>query len=153
MTSYHWPWRSAFGDPRLVTARPLEVGDDKLKDKLGAAQFSSATYRLFKLQGLENGCENYGQTVIYRGGIDHCEDGFCLDAHHEIPKGAVFPVCGNTWRMLADTRFRSYFEFVGNFDHHYGMFPSCGSDNPFSVMTLSSGRPAVAGAASSGSCC
>ena len=142
-----------FGDPRLVDARPLDVEDEKLKEKLGSAQFSSATYRLFKLEGLENGCENYGQTVIYRGGIPHHEEEFRLDAHHEIPRNGIFPVCGNTWRMLAYTRFAPYFEFVGNFDHHYGMFPGCGSDNPFAAMTLSSGRPAVAAASATGSCC
>ncbi len=141
-----------FGDPRLVTSRTLDVNDERLKEKLGAAQFSSATYRLFKLEGLEKGCENYGQTVIYRGGVAHHDECFRLDAHHLIPKDGIFPVCGNTWRMLADTRFKPYFEFVGNFDHHYGMFPGCGSDNPFSAMTLSSGRP-FAGTTSNGSCC
>lgn len=143
-----------FGDPRLVTARALAIEDPVLMKKVGASQFVSATYRLFKLDELEAGCENYGQTVIYRGGIPQHEEMFLLDAHHHIPKGGIFPVCGNTWRMLADTRFAPHFEFIGSTDKHYGLFPACGSNNPFSIMTLSSGRPTTAGlATSAGSCC
>ena len=45
--------------------------------------------------------------------------------------GKVFPVCGNSWLMLAETRFAEHFEFIGNFDRHYGVFPGCGTAVPF----------------------
>ena len=45
--------------------------------------------------------------------------------------GKVFPVCGNTWNMLKKTRFKKHFDFIGNFDKHYGIFPGCGKGNPF----------------------
>ena len=70
-------------------------------------RFYSATYRLFKLDGLESACEDYGQAVIYRGTIPDHAHRFVLDRHHDIEAGRIFPVCGNTWRMLHDTRFRS----------------------------------------------
>ncbi|MCB1050682.1 MAG: methyltransferase domain-containing protein [Acidobacteria bacterium] len=123
--------RSGFNDPRLVTDRPLDITDPALGEKVGNIQFFSATYRLFKLDGLESDCEDYGQAVIYRGGIPNQATVFHLDKHHAIQTGKVFPVCGNTWRMLAETRFRSYFEFIGNFERHFGLFEGCGGGIPF----------------------
>jgi arsenite methyltransferase len=125
--------QNGFLDPRLVTSRPLDITDDELKAKLGNANFYSATYRLFKLDGLEALCEDYGQAVIYKGTIENEPHAFTLDGHHLIEKGKVFPVCGNTWRMLADTRFKEHFDFIGDFSTHYGIFPGCGTANPFST--------------------
>jgi arsenite methyltransferase len=125
--------RSGFLDPRLIADRPLGVTDPALKAKLGAAKFFSATYRLFKLEGLEPLCEDFGQAVIYKGGVPHAEDTFVLDQHHEIERGKVFPVCGNTWMMLKETRFARYFEFIGDFSTHYGIFPGCGTTMPYSA--------------------
>ena len=136
--------KAGFFDPRLVTCRPLDITSEAVKAKLGRANFYSATYRLFKLDGLETLCEDYGQAVIYKGTIENEEEAFTLDGHHVIEKGKVFPVCGNTWRMLADTRFNEHFEFIGDFSTHYGIFPGCGTTMPFAT--------AATGTAS-GSCC
>lgn len=123
--------RQGFADPRLVEDRPLVVTDSVLADKLGNLRFFSATYRLFRLDGLETACEDYGQAVIYRGGIAQQPHRFVLDKHHGIEAGRVFPVCGNTWRMLHDTRFAPHFEFIGSFDRHHGLFEGCGGGLPF----------------------
>ena len=56
---------------------------------------------------------------------------FVLDKHHRIETGKQFPVCGNTWRMLHDTRFAAHFDFYGNFERHYGIFPGCGMGLPY----------------------
>jgi arsenite methyltransferase len=137
--------RAGFLDPRLVTSRPLDITNEAIKAKLGAATFFSATYRLFKLERLETACEDYGQAVIYKGTVSEQPDAFELDGHHLIERGKVFPVCGNTWRMLADTRFAPHFDFIGDFSTHYGIFPGCGTSIPFAM---------TAGAAKSeGSCC
>src|SRR5262249_45405517 len=80
------------------------------------------------------------------------EEVFELDAHHLVEKGKVFPVCGNTWRMLANTRFCPHFDFVGDCATHYGIFPGCGT-SPFATTMPGRRRPvgAVADAkASSG---
>jgi hypothetical protein len=61
--------RAGFLDPRLVTSRPIDVANEAMKRRLGQAQFFSATYRLFKLEGLETACEDYGQAVVYRGTV------------------------------------------------------------------------------------
>ncbi len=123
--------RHGFDDPRLVEDRPLEITDPKLSPRVGNLKFFSATYRLFKLDGLEAACEDYGQAVIYRGTIPEHAHRFVLDRHHDIEAGRAFPVCGNTWRMLHDTRFQQHFEFIGDFSQHYGIFPGCGTNIPF----------------------
>lgn len=43
---------AGFADPRLVRSRPIAVTDPSLREKLGEAQFFSATYRLFRSKGL-----------------------------------------------------------------------------------------------------
>ena len=120
-----------FADPRLTTDRPLEITDPVLATRAGNLRFYSATYRLFKIAGLETACEDYGQAVIYKGTIPEHPDKYAFDKHHDMETRRVFPVCGNTWRMLQDTRFATHFEFIGNFDRHYGIFTGCGTSIPY----------------------
>ena len=122
---------AGFIDSRLFEDRPLEVTDPELAPRVGNLKFFSATYRLFKIAELESDCEDYGQAVIYKGSIPEHPHRFILDKHHDIETGRIFPVCGNTWRMLQDTRFKEHFEFIGNFDQHYGLFEGCGGGLPF----------------------
>jgi SAM-dependent methyltransferase len=136
--------RQGFADPRLVEDRPLAVTDPVLAARLGPLSFFSATYRLFKLEQLESACEDYDQAVIYRGSVAQQPHRFVLDKHHGIEHGRVFPVCGNTWRMLRETRFAEHFEFIGNFERHYGLFEGCGSHMPFDR---------TASATAGGACC
>lgn len=136
---------AGFRDPRLVTSRPLEITDKDVGAKVGLTRFYSATYRLFKATGLEAACEDYGQAVIYKGGIPEAPHQFILDGHHVIDKGRVFPVCGNTWHILQQSRFASHFEFVGDFSSHYGIFPGCGTNIPFAETETAS--------VGSGACC
>ncbi len=122
---------AGFLDPRLVKDRPLSINNEHVLARIGHIGFYSATYRLFKLPELDPACEDYGQAVIYNGGIYDCEQAFSLDKHHFIETGKVFPVCGNTYRMLAQTRFAPHFEFIGNFDRHYGIFKGSDSSLPY----------------------
>ena len=138
--------RCGFADPRLVEDRPISIANPAIEAKIGHIRFFSATYRLFKIDGLEPACEDYGQAVIYKGTIPHRPNAFTLDKHHLIQSGKVFPVCGNTYRMLHETRFREHFDFVGTWDTHYGIFEGCGSSLPYSMA-------AATGADSSGGCC
>lgn len=137
---------AGFGDPRMVECRPLTVENPELEARVAPVNFISATCRLFKLDGLESACEDYGQAVIYKGTAPHAPHEFVLDDHHVIETGRVFPVCGNTWKMLHDTRLRPHFDFIGDFSAHYGIFPGCGGDGPFA-------RGAAEAAAPGGGCC
>jgi len=138
--------QAGFLDPRLVTSRSITVENEAMRAKLGQAKFFSATYRLFKVEGLESACEDYGQAVVYKGDVPEQPDAFELDGHHLIERGKVFPVCGNTWRMLADTRFAPHFDFVGNFATHYGIFPGCGTSISFATNSAPASK-------SIGGCC
>lgn len=80
---------------------------------------------------LEADCEDYGQGVIYKCTIENHSNKWSLDHHHTMLKGIIFPICGNTWNMLYETRFREHFEFIDNFNKHYGIFPGCGKYTPF----------------------
>jgi arsenite methyltransferase len=140
----HMARRAGFTDPRLVEDRPLEMTDPAIAARIGSIGFYSATYRLFKLDGLEPDCEDYGQAVIYKGTMANSPDRFVLDKHHDIETGRVFPVCGNTWRMLHDTRFAAHFEFIGDFSKHFGIFEGCGTGLPFDKSS---------GAGSAAACC
>lgn len=123
--------QAGFADPRLVADRPLSIGDGGIAAKLDGINFFSAAHRLFKLDGLEPQCEDYGQAVRYRGTVPGSERVFALDGHHAIEAGRMFAVCGNTWKMLHDTRFADHFDFFGDFGRHYGVFPGCGMSSPF----------------------
>ncbi len=123
--------KCGFLDPRLVEDRPLNIDNPKIEKLIGHIKFYSATYRLFKLDGLEAACEDYGQCVVYKGTIAHHEELFILDKHHAIETGRHFPVCGNTWRMLQETRFRAHFDFYGDMNKHFGIFAGCGTTLPF----------------------
>jgi len=71
---------------------------------------------------------------MYCGNIPDHTDRFVLDKHHDIETDRIFPVCGNTWRMLHDTRFAAHFKFIGDFSHHFGLFTSCGGGLPFDTV-------------------
>lgn len=123
--------RAGFGDPRLVDDRPLGINNPTIQEKVGPIRFFSATFRLFRIEGLEPACEDYGQAVIYKGTIPEQPHAFRLDKHHLIEAGRVFPVCGNTRRMLQESRLAPHFDFVGNGVAHYGIFAGCGTTMPF----------------------
>ena len=127
--------QAGFLDPRLVTDRPLTIENSRLEDKVKPIKFYSATYRLFKISDLESDCEDYGQAVRYLGGIPQHDAFFDLDEHHRFEKGKVEAVCGNTLRMLQDTRLSPYFDFYGDWQQHFGLFKGCGKDIPFTEDT------------------
>lgn len=124
--------RAGFTDPRAVENKPITVDNKLLEEKLGLIQFYSVTYRLFKIDGLESDCEDYGQAVSYKGTINGGEHSYDLDDHHHFPKGKLISVCGNTYKMLSDTRLQQHFEFFGSWETHFGIFEGCGGAMPFS---------------------
>ena len=124
--------KCGFKDPRLVSSAPITIRNKELEAKIGHIEFYSATYRLFKLPNLlEPDCEDYGQAVKYKGTIQNNPEYWELDGHHKIIRDKIFPVCGNTWNMLKHSRFNEHFEFIGNFNNHYGIFQGCGKSIPF----------------------
>ncbi len=120
-----------FTDPRVVESHPITIENKEVEEKVGDLSFFSVTYRLFKIDGLESDCEDYGQSVRYKGTIGENPHSYDLDDHHHFPKGKMMTVCGNTYKMLHDTRFAEHFEFFGTWDVHYGIYEGCGGNMPF----------------------
>jgi SAM-dependent methyltransferase len=140
---------AGFTDPRLVTDRAIEIEDEALRAAVRGVNFYSATYRLFKLPALETACEDYGQAVVYKGTIAHHPEAFTLDNHHVMDTGRVFPVCGNTFDMLHESRLRAHFDFIGDRSRHFGIFPDCGTPIPFTAARAGGADSDLA----AGSCC
>ncbi|MEX0798519.1 MAG: methyltransferase domain-containing protein [Bacteriovoracaceae bacterium] len=126
--------KAGFSDPRVVEAAPITIENKELEEKLGGYEFYSVTYRLFKIDGLEGDCEDYGQALIYKGTLEDSPNAFRLDQGHLFEKGKAAAVCGNTFLMLQKSRFKEHFEFIGSFEKHFGIFPGCGVENPFAKL-------------------
>ncbi|MCP9808979.1 methyltransferase domain-containing protein [Cyanobium sp. HWJ4-Hawea] len=138
--------QAGFPDPRLVADRPLAINDPELQAKTALLNFFSATYRLFRIEGLEDACEDHGQAVIYRGSLPDQPHQLAFDKHHLIDADRVFPVCGNTFRMLQESRLAPHFSFIGDASRHFGLFPGCGGSMPFDSTAAGAGAAADAGA-------
>ncbi len=142
---------AGFQDSRLVSDREIQITEPALAPLVGEARFYSATYRLFNIAELEDACEDHGQAVIYRGTIPEFPTRLDFDKHHSIESGRVFPVCGNTYRMLQQSRFAPHFEFIGSFEPHFGLFEGCGAAIPFDTTSVDSASTAAT-AATAGCC-
>lgn len=137
--------KCGFLDPRAVESAPVTIENEELQELVGNIKFYSVTYRLFKLPSLESDCENYGQSVTYKGTLPDSNKSFFLDHNHIFEAGKISAVCGNTWRMLKETRFEKHFDFTGDFSTHYGIFEAPDSSAPFNALEK---RPPA-----KGSCC
>lgn len=115
-------------DYRILTSNKIEIENEEIEQKVGMINFYSITIRAFKLDALEDICEDYGQVAIYKGTIDHHPHSFDLDDHHKFFTGKPMLVCGNTAAMMGETRFKDHFTITGDRSVHYGAF-DCG-DSP-----------------------
>jgi arsenite methyltransferase len=136
--------RAGFLDPRVVSEAPVTIQNAEIEAKVGAARFTSITWRLFKLDGLEPECEDYGQVATYLGGVAGAAHVLWLDDHHAFEVGRPERVCGNTAAMIARTRFAPHFQVVGDQRTHFGAYPC----EP--TLAARTGAPAASGGAS---CC
>ena len=116
-------------DYRVTSKTPIDLGNAELEAKAGMIDFYSITVRAFKLESLEDICEDYGQLAIYRGGVPEAPHAFELDDHHLFIKDKPMLVCGNTASMIQDTRYARHFEIHGDRSVHYGPF-DCGPASP-----------------------
>lgn len=121
--------RVGFIDTRIVSKREININNPEIKKLVGNIRFCSITYRLWKLKGLEDACEDYGHIVVYKGGIPESEFKFELDNAHVFYKDKPEKVCGNTILMLSKTRFKKYFKIIGSFKEHFGLFENCSNAN------------------------
>ncbi len=129
-------------DYRVMTKSKIDINNPEIEKKIGMIDFYSYTIRVFKLEKLEDICEDYGQSAIYKGTISGHPHYFNMDDHHKFITGKPMLVCSNTAAMVQDTRFGSHFNVTGDISVHYGAF-DCSSPVPASQEA----------GCSSGACC
>lgn len=121
-----------WADFRYTNVRRLELTNEEVEKKIGFASFSSRTVRAFKLNDLEDICEDYGQVAWYDGSIEGFPHFFDLDDHHRFVTNKPMLVCGNTASMISNTRYGKAFKVIGDRSVHFGKFDGCASGNSIS---------------------
>ncbi|MBF0623434.1 MAG: methyltransferase domain-containing protein [Magnetococcales bacterium] len=109
-------------DHRVTASRPIALDNPEVAARIGMVDFHSVTVRAFKLESLEDICEDYGQVAVYRGTIPDWPHYFDLDDHHRFFTGKPMLVCGNTAAMLQETRYQAHFQVQGDRSVHFGPF-------------------------------
>lgn len=122
--------KAGFEDFRYTSVSKISVGDESIKAKLGDVEFTSRTVRAFKLDDLEDACEDYGQSAVYDGSIPGFPESFDIDNNHRFVKGEPVRICGNTASMVSETRYASAFKVDRGRDTHLGRFENCGNAEP-----------------------
>jgi SAM-dependent methyltransferase len=122
--------KTGWADFRYMNVRSLSPDNEDVEKKVGFVQFSERTIRAFKIDGLEDICEDYGQVAYYNGSIPGYPHYFDLDDHHRFYTGKPMLICGNTAAMLEKTRFVKDFRVVGDRTVHYGAFDCSGGSCP-----------------------
>ncbi len=109
-------------DYRITAASPISIDNPELEARIGMVGFSSLTVRAFRLDGLEDRAEDYGQSAVYDGTIPGHAEAFALDEHHRFVTGQPLPVCGNTAAILRHSRYAAHFSVNGDGTDHRGLF-------------------------------
>jgi ubiquinone/menaquinone biosynthesis C-methylase UbiE len=113
--------RAGCADVRKISDSAVPLFDEAVIAKIGMVNFRSITLRAFKLD-LEDRCEDFGQVATYLGSIAEHPHAFDLDDHHRFETGRPLRVCGNTFDMLAATRYAPHFRMSGDKSMHFGLF-------------------------------
>ena len=119
-----------YADVRCVCRSPIRIESAEIERRIGMARFSSITVRAFKLDTLEDRCEDYGQMATYLGTIGGYPHRVSLDDHHEFETDKPMRVCGNTAAMLSDTRLSAHFHVQGDRSKHFGRFDCSPTEGP-----------------------
>jgi arsenite methyltransferase len=130
--------RLGVADARVVARSPIAIQDPAIQAKLGAARFTSITWRVFKLD-LEDRCEDYGQVATYLGTLPEAPHTFTLDDHHRFEAHRPLRVCGNTADMLLHSRYAPHFCIAGDKSRHFGLFDCAPAAAPDDAKLCGSG--------------
>ena len=106
---------------RVTDNYKIDIKGTEQQRKAGMINFQSITIRTFKCD-FEDRCEGYGHVAYYKGTIALSPHSFVLDDHHTFHTGVPHSVCGNTTKMLLETRYKEHFRIDGDYTTHYGSF-------------------------------
>jgi len=95
-----------FKDLRIISQSQVKAtGNYKLDQK-----YYSITIRAFKISSLEDRCENYQNTITYKGGIPDFGCKFEFDQHYKFCKNKEVSCCRNTAEIFRKSRYAEHFE-------------------------------------------
>ena len=117
-------------DIRTINQSIVTIENPQIQELAGNIKFHSELIRIFKLDNLEDLCEDFGQIAIYKGTISHAKHVFHLDDHHIFYTNQPMLVCGNTASMIQNTRFSKHFDILGDRSQHFGVFDCKDSSSP-----------------------
>ncbi|CAH0475918.1 unnamed protein product [Peronospora belbahrii] len=135
-------------------AATIDVAVASLLPSLAAAnnvRFRRVTFHAFRLEDVEDPCEDYGQTAIFHGydaqnnaasGTDVLPS-YQLDDHWNFQRGVWTPIDGNTAQILQTSWLQRYFSVRGDRSRHCGPFVASvySKDCPSSVSQLAALAP------------
>jgi arsenite methyltransferase len=131
----------------VVSSRAIGVSDPVMAASTRGISYFSETVRAFKVAGLEDSPENYGQHAVYNGSLPGFPHAFPLGLGCVFITGQRTPVDSNTARILSNTRYAAAFR-VSAPGAHRGPFQAGGS-----IGTAVSSSAPVADTEASVSCC
>lgn len=107
-------------DVRVVSAAPVVLDDERMLALalVPGVRFYSVTVRAFKVAGLEDRAEDFGQTATYTG---CCGSGQIFDKRFHFPKDEALRVDGNTAEILVKSRYAKRFDVTPR-GAHQGLF-------------------------------
>lgn len=144
-----WMRAAGWENFRYIQKRRIVIKRDHEKDAYKDRDFIYRIIRTFKIDFLEDLCENYGQSAEYLGTIPGYNQFFDLDDLHRFFVDKPDRVCGNTCAMVANTRFAPYFRVKGSRDYkHFGLYDYCsycgiGKENPKGIINFLEEEKAV----------
>ena len=121
-------WLAAAGFPhfRYMQKRRAYLVDEAERKLLEQADLVVRFIRTFKLDDMEERCENYGNTIEYLGEAPGCPQFFELDDYHRFFVDVPLRVCGNTYALATQSRFAKWFRAVAPGEpRHFGMYTYC----------------------------
>lgn len=126
-------------DHRVVSRSRTVIDNPDVEALAGGIGFESMTIRAFKLNSLEDVCEDYGQVAFYLGTDREHPHGFSLDDHHAFQTGRPMLVCGNTAAMVSETRYSRHFQVIGDRSRHFGRFDCAAASRAASAQAGGAG--------------
>ncbi|XP_070827368.1 arsenite methyltransferase-like [Chaetodon trifascialis] len=96
-----------FSTPHLVSSSSIVVYNNELKAKAGDINYSSSTYRMFKLPKSQVMTQ---ATVIYKGTVTDFPDQLDFDSNHCFKKDVAVEVNGTMATILQSSRFSPDFK-------------------------------------------
>ncbi|KAJ2557392.1 hypothetical protein EV175_001376 [Coemansia sp. RSA 1933] len=98
-----------FAAPRVLDAKRIDIFAPELRALVGAAQYFSVTYRLFKPDNATPQAAAVDRVAVYKGSVDGCEREYALDISNTFAAGKPTRVSVETAAVLESSWLSKHF--------------------------------------------